>query len=132
MSYKIHPKEFESVFSLESRQRYQHFVSKVCDWEELWILENEEENFLIVCPEADIEYFPVWPHPDYASAFGSDDYPNYKPSKIELEKFIETWLPGLDKDGIKVGAMPNLETTVWIIDPNNLKVDLKEELKAYE
>lgn len=35
MSYRMHPKQLENVFALTSQQRYEHFISKVCDWEEL-------------------------------------------------------------------------------------------------
>lgn len=100
MSYKIHPKELENVFALNSRKRYEHFISKVCDWEELWILENDEEKFLIECPEPHVKYVPVWPHPEYAEAY-EKDYKVYSPAKIELSSFINNWSPGLNDDGIR-------------------------------
>ncbi len=40
MSYRMHPKQIENIFSLTPKQRYEHFVSKVCDWEELWMKIN--------------------------------------------------------------------------------------------
>ena len=38
----------------------------------------------------------------------------------------------LNNDGLKVGVLPNLGTTVWIIDPLDLKEELENELKQYE
>lgn len=131
MSYRMHPKQLENVFALTSKQRYEHFIAKVCDWEELWILEDNNENFLIITPQQDLEYLPVWPHADYALAF-HEVYPSLKPSQIQLDTFLEIWLPNLNNDGLKVGVLPNLGTTVWIIDPLDLKEELENELKQYE
>lgn len=131
MSYKIHPKQLENVFALSSNERYKHFIIKVCDWEELWILESKEEKFLTVHLEPDIQYIPVWPHPEYAIAY-AEDSEEYVPTRLAIDIFIERWIPGLHKDNIQVGVLPNLETTVWIIDPLDLKADLELGLKEYE
>ena len=131
MSYRMHPKQLENVFALTSKQRYEHFILKVCDWEELWILEDNNKDFLIITPQEDLAYLPVWPHADYALAF-HEIYPSLKPSRVELDSFLETWLPNLNNDGLKVGVLPNLGTTVWIIDPLDLKEELENELKQYE
>ena len=131
MSYRMHPKQLENVFALTSKQRYEHFISKVCDWEELWILEDNNKDFLIITPQEDLAYLPVWPHADYALAF-HEIYPSLKPSRVELDSFLETWLPNLNNDGLKVGVLPNLGTTVWIIDPLDLKAELENELQQYE
>ena len=127
----MHPKQLENVFALTSKQRYEHFILKVCDWEELWILEDNNKDFLIITPQEDLAYLPVWPHADYALAF-HEVYPSLKPSRVELDSFLETWLPNLNNDGLKVGVLPNLGTTVWIIDPLDLKAELENELQQYE
>ena len=48
MSYKMNHRQLENVFTLSSEQRFQHFISKLCDWEELWILEDTQQNSLIM------------------------------------------------------------------------------------
>ena len=53
-------------------------------------------------------------------------------SRIELDSFLETWLPNLNKDGLNVGVLPNLGIDVWIIDPLDLKEELENELQQYE
>jgi hypothetical protein len=87
----MHPKQLENVFALTSKQRYEHFISKVCDWEELWILADQNQNFRIITPQENLEYLPIWPHADYASAF-HEIYPSHKPSRVELDSFLEIWL----------------------------------------
>ncbi|MCU4581564.1 DUF2750 domain-containing protein [Acinetobacter gyllenbergii] len=127
----MHPKQIENIFSLTPKQRYKHFVSKVCDWEELWILEDEHANYLILTPQENLEYLPVWPHTDYAACF-REVYPSFTPTKVDLNNFIEKWLQILNDDGIKIGVLPNLDISVWIIDPLDLKEELENELKQYE
>ena len=131
MSYRMHPKQIENIFSLTPKQRYEHFVSKVCDWEELWILEDKHANYLIVTPQENLEYLPIWPHADYAASF-REVYPSFTPTKVDLNTFIEKWLQTLNDDGIKIGVLPNLDISVWIIDPFDLKEELENELKQYE
>ncbi len=133
LSYKMHPKQLENVFSLSSKERYEHFVSKVADWEEVWILIGADNNFLTVNSDAnDIEYLPVWPHPDYAKAYAEGLDLSLEPKLIELTIFMERWLLGLQKDGLKVGTLPNLEVTVWIMEPSDLLTDLENEVSQYE
>ena len=65
MPYVMNEKQFESVQSLDSNDRFQHFVSIVADWEQLWTVKSDEGWLVPVAPEG-FEYFPVWPHPEYA------------------------------------------------------------------
>lgn len=133
MSYRMHPKQLENIFALDSKDRFIHFIGKVCDWEELCVLSNENGLFLTISPEGDdIEYMPVWPHKEFAYAFRKNEYEEFEPNIISLKSFMDKWLDDLDSDGIKVGVLPNLETTVWIIDPSDLKKELKIELSNYE
>lgn len=133
MSYKLHHKHLENVFRLSSKERYDHFILKVCDWEEIWYLKNSEDNFVTkYVKDENVGYFPVWPHPDYAKKFGEDEEIPVSPANIDLHEFIDRWLPGLSHDGFKVGVLPNLATTVWVIDPLDLRADLKEELANQE
>ena len=124
----MHPKQLENVFALTSKQRYENFISKVCDWEELWILADQNQNFRIITPQENLEYLPIRPHADHASAF-HEIYPSHKPSRVELDSFLEIWLPNLNDDGLKVGVLPNLGATVWIIGPLDLKEELENELQ---
>lgn len=65
MPYRMNPQQYESVLALSSGDRSTHFVGKVADWQQLWGVKNEEGWLVPVTPH-DLEYFPVWPHPEYA------------------------------------------------------------------
>ena len=132
MPYKMNPKQYESVLALSSKERYSHFIGKVADWEQLWGLFNEKEGWLIREIQDDIKYFSVWPHPQYASEISKEFYPNYLEKEISLSEFMNHWLPQFESDKIKIGVFPNMEGDSWLMEPNDLLLDLQEECKLYE
>lgn len=130
MPYKMNDKQFESVQSLESNSRLKHFISKVADWEQLWAVKSEEGWLVPVAPEG-FEYFPVWPHPEYAQKITDLNFPNHIAEKIPLAEFLSHWLPLLQEDGVKVAVFPNKEWTFWCVEAEDLMTELVEELKLY-
>ncbi len=79
----------------------------------------------------DVQYFPIWPHPEYAQLTADNRFPGNTPERITLSDFMNKWLPGLEKDGIKVGVFPNLEWTMWIMEPDDVGITLKDEIAQY-
>lgn len=64
MLYKMNPIQFKSVLALTSKERLEHFISKVADWEQLWILRNEEGTPFTRKTSQGVEYLTVWSHPE--------------------------------------------------------------------
>ena len=131
MPYVMNEKQFESVQSLDSNDRFQHFVSKVADWEQLWTVKNDEGWLVPVAPEG-FEYFPVWPHPEYAQKITDLNFPGHKAEEISLQEFLSHWLPLLQDDDVKVAVFPNREWTFWCIEADDLMAELVEEMRQYE
>ena len=131
MPYVMNEKQFESVQSLDSNARFQHFVSKVADWEQLWAVKNDEGWLVPVAPEG-FEYFPVWPHPEYAQKITDLNFPGHKAEEISLQEFLSHWLPLLQDDDVKVAVFPNREWTYWCIEADDLMAELVEEMRQYE
>jgi len=127
----MNEKQFESVQSLDSNARFQHFVSKVADWEQLWTVKNDEGWLVPVAPEG-FEYFPVWPHPEYAQKITDLNFPGHKAEEISLQEFLSHWLPLLQDDDVKVAVFPNREWTFWCIEADDLMAELVEEMRQYE
>jgi len=132
MSYRIHPQQLENVFSLSSKERYEHFIIKVCDWQEVWFLAAPNESFLTIKVDDTNEYVPVWPHKEYALAFAKNTYSSYLPSSMGIDKFVEEFLPKINDSSLNIGTLPNLETTVWSIKPEDLRDELIAELEEHE
>ncbi len=108
MSYSISGKEFESVSALAPMKRFQHFVKRVADWEEVWSLKNDDGWILLATSQGQ-EVVPLWPHPDYAQTFATEQWADCVPAAIGLTTFLEQWISGITRDGrwISVFATPS-------------------------
>jgi hypothetical protein len=127
----MNEKQMVNVLSLSSEDRYLHFLNKAADWEQLWVLCAEDGN-LFTRETNEIEYLPIWPHPDYAKEIGSCLDVALVPSEVSLGDFMEKWLSGLQSDGLKVGVFPDKEGNVWIVEPKDLFTALQEECEQHE
>jgi len=131
MPYKMNEHHFANVISMTSNERLWNFVNKVADWEQLWGARNDEGWLVPVTPEG-IEYFPVWPHPDYAQKTTDQRFPRHRAEEIALDDFLYEWLPQLSNDDVKVAVFPNMDWTFWVIDAGDLAEYLEEEKSKYE
>jgi len=132
MPYEMNPAQYENVLRLGAKERYSHFVGKVADWEQLWVLVDRKGGWLMLVTPDEIVYASVWPHPEYASKIAEEFYPDYSPEEVSLNDFLEVILPKLGKDNQKVGVFPDSEGKTWLIEPADLLKDLQEECRLYE
>ena len=131
MPYKMNEKQFEAVLGLDGFKRYDHFVSKVGDWQQLWGVKSDEGWLVPVAPE-EFEYFPVWPHPEYAQRIADENFPGHSATEISAQEFLDHWLPLFKQDSVKVAVFPNHEWTFWCMEPEDLKDEIKNEMLKYE
>ena len=124
----MNEKEFNAVIKLPANIRYEYFVKKVVDWEEVWGLFDdgwamtEDDNGRLM--------MPFWPKKEFAAYCAFEDWSNYKPQNISLDEFISNWLPGMKEDGYNPSIFWNrVDSAVLEID--TLILDLEEELKKY-
>ncbi len=124
----MNEKEFNAVIKLPANIRYEYFVKKVVDWEEVWGLFDdgwamtEDDNGRLM--------LPFWPKEEFATYCAFEDWSNYKPQNISLDEFISDWLPGMKEDGYNPSIFWNrVDSAVLEID--TLILDLEEELKKY-
>lgn len=118
MAYKLTAEQRSRIQQLDAEQRYQHFLEKVSRWEEIWSL-KDDEGFVVVSSDNE-DCMPVWPHPDYAQEWATGDWDNCQPFKIDLEAWLDRWLPGMDEDGISIAVFPNLDENGIVEGPREL------------
>ena len=104
-SYALPPQQFEAVSALPGPARYKHFVSRVADWQYVWGLRNES-GWVAAGDDIGNSGFPVWPHPDYATACASGEWGGNVPTPIEVHEFIDNWLPNMADKGVLVAVFP--------------------------
>ncbi|MBY4675457.1 DUF2750 domain-containing protein [Marinobacterium arenosum] len=118
MAYKLTDEQRQSVLKQDAEQRYNHFLDKITKWEEVWSL-RDDEGFVLVNSD-DEACIPVWPHPDYAAEWASDEWAGCEPFSIKLDVWMERWLPGLTGDAINVAVFPSLEEEGVVEGPHEL------------
>jgi hypothetical protein len=131
MPYAMNPQQYESVLALSGADRSTHFVGKVADWEQLWAVKNSDGWLVPVTPD-NLEYFPVWPHPEYAQKIADEHFPGHEATEISLQEFMSYWLPTFEKDNVKVAVFPNKEWVLWVMEPSDLLQCLEDEVAQYE
>jgi len=130
MPYKLNPQQYKAVVALSSADRCSHFIGKVADWELLWGVRNDDGWLVPLTPD-NLEYFPVWPHPEYAQKIADKHFPGQVASEIKLDEFFKDLLPRLEQDSVKVAVFPNEEWTLWIIEPPDLRKAILDESSQY-
>lgn len=119
-----------NILALSCDERYDHFLSRVGEEREIWILVNQEQCFLKIQDEDEgFEYLPVWSDKELARQYatGSD---GLTPKSISVAAFLRKWIQGLERDNLQVGVLPGLDKSIWLIDPSELERDLRDELDA--
>ncbi|MCJ7933144.1 MAG: DUF2750 domain-containing protein [Chryseobacterium sp.] len=75
------------------------------------------------------QILPLWPEKEFAQLCAVEQWKEYKPESIELDNFIQKWIPGMmnDKTLVNVFLTPDAKGTV--ISPDDLNSDLQDELE---
>jgi hypothetical protein len=130
MSWKMHDKEYESVVELPSNKRYEYFVKKVADWGEVWGL-KDASGWVVLGDEEENVFIPVWPHQRFADAYSIQAQIGASPCSIQLDDWLEKWLPGMKKDQRYAAVFPVKAGKSIPVDPDQLKADIEAELRRF-
>lgn len=121
--------EIENVLKLDNEKKYEYFIKKIADYEEIWSLKDKDGWASLGAD--DKQYFPVWAKKEYADLCISDEWEGYESGSIHLQDFMEMWIPGLKKDGIRITVMWHKGKGIDV-DWDTLLEDIQEELEEYE
>lgn len=117
---------FEKILEMDCEGRYEIFLDMVSDERDIWIVLNDQGEFLKIFSEDDgVEYLPVWPHSDFAGTY-CDNENGLEVKCISVPEFFSRWVPGLERDKLMVGVFPKLAEDVWMAEPSELKSDLQD------
>jgi hypothetical protein len=130
MAWEMHDREYETVLALPGERRYDYFLKRIADWQEVWSL-RDEEGWALVAGDDGQELVPVWPHPRFAAGCATGAWEGYRPAVISLDHWQSRWLPGMARDGRAVAVFPTPEGKGVRVTPERLREDLDEELALY-
>lgn len=127
MAHTLTPEEFSSTLSLSDVSRFELFISRIVDREQVWALQCDC-GWATVTSEGRT-CTPFWPDREYAQAFIKGDWQSYQAESIRINRFIGNWLPGLQMDSIHVAIFPNLEMQGIIVEARRVLEALDDELR---
>ncbi|OOV86575.1 DUF2750 domain-containing protein [Oceanospirillum linum] len=100
---------------------YSLFIEEIRFNGELWGIESEDGWVVVDSQEfEDTDVIPFWSEKEDAEAHCVEEWADYQISKVEIESFVQEWLPELDSDGVLVGANWNTELDGLEVEPLQL------------
>lgn len=121
-------KEFEAVIRQPAKIRYEYFIKKTADYEEVWGLYHD--GWATAKDDMDRILLPLFPNEIFAEAFAKNEWVAYAPKRIELEDFLDKWIPGMKSDGIKPSVFPT-DIDSAVVEVDDLHQSLLAELENY-
>ena len=127
MNWHVDDAEFTSVLELPAPRRYEYFVKQAATHGQLWALRGEG-GWVIAEDDSGNQHFPVWPHQRFAWVVATEQWSDAVPAAIDIDEWVEEWLPDLDRDGIRVAVFQTPDDQGVAVSPRRLKRDLDAEL----
>tara|TARA_R110000850_G_C9691902_1_gene439105 strand:+ start:29 stop:484 length:456 start_codon:yes stop_codon:yes gene_type:complete len=117
-------------------KRHKRFITKICESEIVYGLENQEgfaTSSSIHYEDEEgkpVEIICFWAEKSLAKSCIKDGWADYEISKVSLSDFLENWCIGMDNDGLLVGTEFDQNMFGFETEPLNLILDLCSELKS--
>ena len=125
----MNTKEFKALMSSSAKSRYEYFIKKVIDFEEVWGL-YDKDGWAVTSDEDGRLMFPFWPKREFANACAIDEWKSYISCSIDLNEFLEDWLPDMKEDGVMLSIFWNNNDSV-VVKVESVLNDLLNELENY-
>jgi hypothetical protein len=131
VTWEVNDEEFKSVLALPANRRYEYFIKRAASHGELWGLRGVG-GWVVAGDDEGNKHFPVWPHPRFAEACATGPWDAEKPVAIDVDEWIEAWLPKLEVDGMRVVVFQRPDEQGVGVAAKRLKRDLEAELAQFE
>ena len=112
MSWQVNDAEFASVLDLPAPRRYEYFVKRAASHRRLWGLRGGRGWVVAEDDEGD-QHFPVWPHQRFAEALATGQWSDATPMAIDIDEWVEEWLPDLVATGYALPCFRHPMTKGW-------------------
>jgi hypothetical protein len=124
VGWEVNDNEFDSVLRLTATRRYRYFITRVAGHGLLWGL-YAPGGWVVAEDDQGDKYFPVWPHQRFAQAVATGRWTDGSPMTIDIDDWVEEWLPDLDRDEIDVAVFQTPDNEGIAVSPARLKHDLE-------
>lgn len=119
------------ALSQDIEHNYQLFLNMSVDSGLVWALvtSDDDDAEFAMCEseeQPDKAVLIVFSNQEYAREVCTEDWSVYQPRAIDLDDFIDNWLPGMQKDGLLVGVNWTQDLIGAEVEPLDLSLDLLE------
>lgn len=112
-------------------ENFDRFIVEALEQGCVWGLQGEEGWALCASElQPDVDVMPFWSQEAFARVHCADDWAGYQPVAIDVEEFMEDWLPGMHEDVLLIGINWNAELDGDEIEPLDLLEEFEQELDA--
>jgi hypothetical protein len=126
----INLQQVKALMSEPAHKRYEHFVHRVADFEEVWGL--YDNGWALASTNDGKPVFPVWPGKEYAEECATGDWSQHTATAIPLQDFLDEVLPKLRRDGVELGVFYTPQNEGVLPGIDRVLGDIHNELKSYE
>ena len=124
MSYTLSAEDFREVAGKSADERYDYLLDTIVREEKVWIL-SSDKGMVMMSSDGE-QCLPVWPHPDFASEWATGDWEDCSPDSVDLQSWLERWLPGMEADGVTLAVFPATDEETVVVDPREMLELLQE------
>lgn len=110
-------------------ENFDRFIVEVIESGCLWGLEGPEGWALCASEKYQAsDVMPVWSQREFAELHCRDEWSDYKAVAIDLEEFLDDWLPGMHDDVLLVGVNWGEDLEGDETEPLDLLEEFEQEL----
>ena len=125
----ITKQEINSVIKLSPKQRYEYFIKKVADYEELFTA--KENGKWLITEGGGYNFFMLWSSEEYANLFIKEGWEGCVSAKITLDEFMENIIPIIKEEELLLSIFALGGKSGFVVSLDEFKRDLSEELDKY-
>lgn len=127
----LNAKAIKQISSLNPLERYQYFLKKVADYEEMWILVNGNED--VAFAEVGNETLvPLWSAQEFAANCMEGIWMSYNPKSVDLSDLELSVLSFVKSKKALLDVFPVGSKSGFVVSYEELNRDLDKELENYE
>lgn len=126
----LHKKEIENVSKLKPLDRYNYFIRKIADFEELWTIVDKNGDIALSKVDDNI-LVSIWSAKDFIKSNLDNGWKKCVPLKLNLDDFEKTIMPLIIKNNYLINVFPANGKSGFVVNINEFIKDLNEELEQY-
>lgn len=121
----IPQEEIDTLLAASALDRVEYCIEQIVEEDALWVL-GTDAGFTMFTQD-DQGVFPVWPYAEFAELLRTGEE---KPESIELERFLQHYLPMFREQGYKIAIMPLPTGKGVVVSPHDFAEYIKVAQEA--